>query len=207
MIRHTILAALALAIAAPAMFAAADAKAPAKLTSGDLDKIWAELGRHDDEGCLQANFEMERLVAAPDLAVPFLRDRLKPAPAVDTSGVAKLVADLDSNDFATRDKAYKTLAVFGSKARPILEKKLEEKELSLELQNSLKRLIDGSQGSEGRGLSADDFRAIRGILVLGEIGSPVAREILEKVAKGDDGSPLTAAAQRNLKLLDQRTKK
>ena len=175
----------ALIVALPCtLFAAADAKEPEKLTSASVEKIWADLGRHDDEGCLQALNDMERLEKAADLAVPFLSERLKPAPAVDTSGVAKLIAELDSNDFATRDKAFKALAPFGSKALPLLERKLQDKDISLEMQNSLKRLIQDANGSEGRGLSADDIRAVRAIAVLEQIGTPPARAILEKVARG-----------------------
>lgn len=199
---------LALLAAMPsASFAAGDAKAPEKLTVASVEKIWAELGRHDDEGCLLALDHVERLAKAPDLVVPFLSERLKPAPTVDTSGIARLIVELDSNDFATRDKAFKALAPFGSKALPLLERKLQDKEISLEMQNSLKRLIQAANGSEGRGLSADDFRAVRGIQVLEEIGTPAARAILDRLAKGDDGSAVTEAAQRALRGLERPAKK
>ena len=138
--------------------------------------------------------------------VPFLSERLKPAPSVDTSAVPKLIAELDSNDFATRDKAFKALAPYGSRAPSLLECKLQEKELPLELQNSLKRLIQAAESSEGRGPSAADLRVIRAILVLEQIGTPQAQAILEKVARGDEGSALTVAARGALQNLDRRKK-
>lgn len=180
---------------------AADAKAPAKLTADGLEKAWTGLARHDDDGCQEALGDMERMVQVPDLAVPFLGERLKPALAVDTSGISKHIADLDSNEFATRDRAYKALQGFGSKALPALEKKLQDKEISLEMQNSLKRLIQAANAGEGAGLSAGDLRTLRGIEVLREIGSPAARAILENLSKGDDGSAITVAAQNALKSL------
>src|SRR5262249_42447746 len=81
------------------VFAVADAKAPEKLTPAVVNQIWIDFGRHDDDGCFQALVDMERLKQAPDLVVPFLSERLKPAATADLSGVAKLIADLDSNDF------------------------------------------------------------------------------------------------------------
>lgn len=189
-----------------AVFAAADEKAPEKLTAASLNQIWADFGRHDDEACLQALIDVDKLTKVPDLSVPFLGERLKSALAVDTSGVGKLIADLDSNDFATRDKAFKALEPFGSRALPLLERKLQEKDISLELQSSLKRLIQAAQSSDGKGFSADDLRALRGIEVLEAIATPAARAILEKLARGDEASPRTAAAQRALQALDRRAK-
>src|SRR5258708_598738 len=49
------------------------------------------------------------LAAAPEQAVPFLGQKLKPVAAPDPKLVAELIADLDNNDFAARQKATEAL--------------------------------------------------------------------------------------------------
>src|SRR5262249_49797424 len=49
------------------------------------------------------------LVADPEQAVPFLQGRLKPVAPVDAPRLARLIADLDSSQFAVRQKATEEL--------------------------------------------------------------------------------------------------
>jgi hypothetical protein len=193
-----------LIFATPNVRAAADKPLP-KLTAQDLPKIWADLGEHDDEACKLKFQHQERMIQVPDLVIPFLRERLKAAKGLDRSGIPEAIADLDSNDFSTREKAMKRLESLGGLALPLLEQKLKEKDLSLEMQNRLKRLVQGAQSTEGKGLSADDLRAVRAVFVLQAIGSADARAILQTLARGDETSPLTHIAAIELKNLDRRT--
>src|SRR5205807_764114 len=82
-------------------------KEPVPLPSERLANAWTQLAAHDDDGCQRALALREQLAKTPDLLLPFLRERLKPAAPVNATVIAKLIADLDSNDFATRDKATK----------------------------------------------------------------------------------------------------
>jgi hypothetical protein len=60
-------------------------------------------------------------------AVSLLKERLRPAPAFDAKKIAKLLADLDRDDFATRASATKQLAELGDLAEPALRTALNAK--------------------------------------------------------------------------------
>ena len=72
----------------------------AGLTAADLDRLWSDLAGD----AATADKELATLALAPKQSVPFLQERLRPASA-PAEQVAKLIADLDSNSFAVRDKA------------------------------------------------------------------------------------------------------
>jgi len=50
---------------------------------------------------------VHKLVAAPRQAVPFLAERLKPAPAIEPKKIARWIEELESDKFAMRDEAIK----------------------------------------------------------------------------------------------------
>jgi len=63
------------------------------------------------------------------------------APAASAEEVKKLVAQLDAEDFAVREKAQKTLADMGLGVVPLLEDALKDKTLSLEVFTRIQRVI------------------------------------------------------------------
>lgn len=171
-----------------------DKKEPAPFTAKQLDAVWADFGQNDEEGTEKALEGVRAMIGAPKLVVPFLKERLKPVPGPDAKRIQQCIDDLDGNDFKTREKAAKDLEAIGSLAAPALEKKLQEK-LPLDLQRRVEGLLEKA---DRQNLSVDDLRTLRGIEVLRGIGGPEAAEVLEKLAKGADGSVLTLQARNAL---------
>src|SRR5262249_49917244 len=71
--------------------------APA-LTPAELDSLWTDLAAD----AAKAHAALWKLVAAPEQALPFLRERLPVAVGPDAKRLAKLLAELNDDDFATR---------------------------------------------------------------------------------------------------------
>src|SRR5207244_10409693 len=133
------------------------------------------------------------LVRSPERAVPFLKERLKPAAAPGPERVDRLVADLDSDSFATREKAARGLEQLGVTALPALRKKLAEKPPSPESRKRLERLV---RKWEDEPFTAEELRGIRAVEVLRGIGTADAQAVLETVAAGAGGAAQTAAARQ-----------
>lgn len=196
-VRSTLMMSLML-LAAP--FTSAQTKA-APLTAEQLEAIWKDLIQHDDDGTKKARAGMREMVASPQVAAAFLKDRLKPVPVADIKRIEQCIADLDSGDFQTRDKASKALEAFGEQAGPAMRKKLKDK-TSLEVQQRLDMLL---QKIGDQPLTADELRAVRAIETLEGIGTTDAQAILQSLAKGGEGAMLTEQAKRSLERLARRS--
>ena len=101
--------------------------------------------------------------------------------------VQQLIADLDSDDFATREKASQALAKLGSAATAALRRTLADNpsaEVRRRVQELLKQLPPA-------GPSADLLRELRAVEVLERIGSPGAAGCSKRwpVATGCGQSP------------------
>src|SRR5437588_473831 len=79
------------------------AKAPASapLTNEALNELWSQLAGEDAAKAYRA---IGRFAEAPAQAVPFLSRRLAPARAADDRRMRGLLADLDSDRFAERQR-------------------------------------------------------------------------------------------------------
>jgi len=172
----------------------ADKKAPPPLTADQLNKVWADFAMNDDAGTQKAFRDIQAMIAASKLAVPFLKERLQPVPIPDAKRIQQCIADLDGKDFKTREQAAKELEKFGPLAAAALEKQLEEK-LSLDLRRRVEGLLERANRVT---LSADELRTIRGIEVLRGIGSPEAIDVLQRLAQGADGAVVTLQARQAL---------
>lgn len=183
--------------------AAAAEKAPTPLTAQELEVIWQDrFIQHDEDGSRQALRDVRRLIASPQLTLPFLKTKLKPVPTVDQARITAMVADLDSATFDARENAMKELEALGVVAGPALEKKLKE-QAPLEVRQRLETLL---KRIDGQGLSVADLRSLRGIEVLEGIGTAEAKTQLTDLAKGGAGHVITARAQQALANLAGRAK-
>ncbi|MGH7222681.1 MAG: WD40 repeat domain-containing protein, partial [Gemmataceae bacterium] len=134
-------------------------------------------------------------VAAPEQAVPLLRMHLRPAPRTDAKIVARLIADLDSNDFTIRQKATEELSKLGGAAAPALQQALEGKP-ALETRRRIQQLLDQS-----RDWTAERLRDHRGIQALEHLGTRSARQVLQALASGAPEAQRTKEAKAALQRL------
>lgn len=173
------------------------------LAPRDLERLWADLAA-ENSAAVKAHQAVWTLAAVPAKAIPFLKDRLRPATALDARQVQRLIADLDSPEFAVREAAAKKLTSFGEQAEPALRQALEGKP-SLEARKRLEVLHAGAEQA-GRGVvrSAELLRTLRAIRVLEHIGDQEARQVLQKLAAGDPAARSTRQAREALQRLERR---
>ncbi len=174
---------------------AADEAAPA-LDPDEAPARWQALAA--DPG--RAARAMGELVDAPADAISMLQSRLKPAEAADAAKVGRLIADLDSGEFAVRDRALKELRRLGDQAAPAL-RKAQEGQPSPEVARAVKQLLGEIDGPVG---DPDVLRQVRAVEVLERIGTAPARELLETLSKGAPGARLTREAKASLQRLSDR---
>jgi RNA polymerase sigma factor (sigma-70 family) len=166
----------------------------AKLKPADLEKLWDELASADAKAAYQA---IAALAAAPGQAVPFLGVRLKPVAAPDSKLVVQLIADLDSDNFAARQKATAALEKLGDVVVPQLRAALEKRP-ALEAARRIEKILDSIAGLP---LPPEKLRDLRAVEALEYIATASARTVLQVLAEGAAGAPLTRDSQAALQRL------
>jgi RNA polymerase sigma factor (sigma-70 family) len=163
------------------------------LTPPQLESCWKDLAHEDAAKAYDA---VSALVAAPEQAVPFLKKHLSPVPRQDAKIVARLIADLDSDDFVVRQRAAEELRKFGDTVASDLRKALDRKP-SLEIRRRLQQLLEQS-----RDWTAERLRDHRAIKALEHIGTRPAKEVLQHLSTGVPESLRTEEAKAALGRLD-----
>jgi hypothetical protein len=172
---------------------------PGKLDAERLAELWSTLmGDHAGK----AHQAIWTMIAGADQTVPFLRKRLEKIPSVITPQFAKLLADLDSSAFKTREKAAADLAGMGQNAEPAVRQALNMK-LPLEVRQRLDRLLKKIAGPVPP-LAAEQVRVLRALEVLEQIGTPQAQQALQIVAEHGPETVLREPAQAAMKRLKKR---
>ncbi len=118
------------------------------------------------------------------------------APA-DPEHVRRLIAGLDSNRFAVREKAYRELLKLGDLAGPIL-RQASAGTPSLETRRRIDQLLADLHRPPR---SPAQIQTLRAIAVLEYIGTPEARLLLRSLAEGAPETRVTRealAAQKRL---------
>jgi hypothetical protein len=131
---------------------------------------------------------MAKLTGSPPTAVPALARLIRPVPAPDAKMVTGLIRELDSPQFAVRDRASTQLIRIGEGAEGILRKALKGK-LSAETRDRIEKVISELKPS------ADRLRHGRVLEVLERIGNEEAQKLLAAVAGGADSAWLTREAK------------
>jgi RNA polymerase sigma factor (sigma-70 family) len=157
-----------------------------------LARLWNDLGADDPKVVYTAVCQG---AAAGDAAVDRLKLRLKSSASIDAGKVAAWVRQLDSDDFALREKASAALADLGPAAEARLREALE-KSGAAEVRRRLQRVLDGQEG--------EHRRLGHALEVLEMIGTPAARRLLAELAKGAGESRLTREARLALGRLERR---
>jgi RNA polymerase sigma factor (sigma-70 family) len=158
-------------------------------TERDVKEYWSALAAED---VLQGHLAMRALAAAPRLTVPFLREHLRPATPFDPKRLARLIAELDDDEFGVRNRATTELTKIGEQAEAALRRVLEGKptlEVRRRVEGLLKRLEQASP---------ERRQAQRAMEVLVRIGTPAARHLLRSLADGPADSWTTHDAREAL---------
>jgi WD domain, G-beta repeat len=158
------------------------------LSPTDLDAAWASLADADARAAYAA---LLNLTDDPAAAVPFLRERLKPAAAADAARVQQLLADLDGERFADREKATAALASMDTQAEPALRQLLAGN-ASAESRRRAEQLL---ARLEGPLTDAERLREIRAVEALERMATPDARSLLAALA----GAPADSRFVRDAK--------
>jgi hypothetical protein len=160
----------------------------------DLVPLWDDLAADD---ALRADLAVWRLAGAGPRAVTLVRERLRPPPTLPAERIARTIADLDSDDYNTRQRARTDLARGIESATPALRRALDAKP-SAEVRQSINRLLDGDLARD-----PEYRRRLRAVRLLQEVGGADARTLLERLSRGDDRFALTHEAAAALRYLDR----
>ena len=160
--------------------------------------MWAAL---DGEDAVKASEAVWGLAAAPKPALPYLRERVKPAQTVDEQSVGKLLTLLDDDSFDVREKATNDLAALGRRAEPLLQAALKKGDLSAEARQRVQKVLAELTQTP---TPAGELRARRAVEALEHMDAPEARELLQALAKGAADSPVTLDATAALARLEVR---
>jgi WD40 repeat protein len=167
----------------------------AKLATQDtnFERLWADLAGD----AATADQAIWKLTLAPDSILAQLKARVHSVVKPNPKQVAKLIADLSSEEFALRTKATKALYELGDgveRAMREAQKAFPTLEASRRLAQILKKLE-----ADQTGMEKEIVRKLRAIDALEQMGTPEARRFLEVLAKETPNARVeeaAAAAQR-----------
>ena len=166
----------------------------ALLAPKDLNDVWSTLAGEDEAKAYQA---IGTLVGVPDQTLPFVMQRLQPVPKLNPELITRLISDLDSDQFAVRQKATDELENMGESPEVALRGKMSVQLPSLEVRRRIERLLTK--------LKQNQLRTQRAVEVLESIGTSEAKKVLETLATGAEGARLTKEAKASLDRLKKRT--
>jgi RNA polymerase sigma factor (sigma-70 family) len=170
----------------------------AKQTPLDPGKSWADLA---DADAALAYGTVWKLAAAPEQAVPILRDRLRPVHPLDAAGRRQMkqwIAELDSNTFAVRQQAFRGLETLGDLAEPALREALKGRP-SPGVRRQVEELV-GPLSS----WTTERLRVARAVSALEGMGTAAARRFLEELTGGAPEAFSTREAKAALDRLTRR---
>ena len=171
----------------------------APLPGGRVESLWADLANTD---AAKADRAIWTLIASPQASISFLEDHLRPAVAPEAKRIDKLIADLDSNRFAVREKASQELEKLGELAGQAISQALANKP-TLEVRRRLESLLAKIERQE---LSSTTLRQVRAMEVLEHTATPEARDLLKNLAAGATEARLTQEAKASLERLESRAR-
>jgi dipeptidyl aminopeptidase/acylaminoacyl peptidase len=176
--------------------------ATSRHTRGDLapkevETLWADLAGTDAARAFRA---IGLLSAAPREAVPFLREQLRKEPRVPQARIRQLIAELDNDRYAVREKARDELEHLGEIAEPHLRRALTEQP-TLEVRRRVERLLEKVQ----QPIPPEQLRPLRAVEVLEHMATPEGRAVLAALAEGAPEARLTQDAKAALERLAKKS--
>jgi RNA polymerase sigma factor (sigma-70 family) len=158
--------------------------------------LWEDLAKDD---ATKAYSAIVRMATDRTTTVAALKERLRPVRPTDPVRMARLLKELDSNDFAVREAASLELEKLGDVVGPVVRQALERPGLSLERRRRLETISASLEE-----ISGERLRSLRAVEVLELCGNEEAREMLKKLAAGADGARLTEEAREAQRRLARR---
>jgi WD40 repeat protein len=159
-----------------------------------LRRYWEELAGDDATVAYQA---ILTLTSTPEETVALIKERLKPAAAVDAKRLERLLADLAGKDVKIRDQAEQELEKLADLAAPALRKAFAAAPPG-DFRNRTEKLL---AGLEPVIRSPEVLRSVRAVEVLEQIGNADARAMLKSLSGGAAEARLTREAHAALKRL------
>jgi hypothetical protein len=149
----------------------------AEASAEQLEDLWAAVVGTDSAEAYRA---ILRLGLTGPRGALFLKERLKGVPGPDDQHLARLIAELDADDFAIRERATKELERLGTKAEPALRKVLQG-QVSAEARSRVTRLLERLGQPQGTQPSSELVR-LRIVEALEANATPEARKVLEELS-------------------------
>jgi hypothetical protein len=174
-----------------------DVRPPRDEAKGTLADAWEALADADGKKGFQAQ---GRFLAEPGKGVEWIAARVAPVRHPDAARVKALIADLDSDDFATRERATADLKEHG----PVTEAALREAVAKAPSAEARRRAEDLLREMANRVTPPRELRALRAVEVLEWIGTEEARARLLELTKGSPDARLTREAAAACKRLEGR---
>jgi len=166
------------------------------LKSDELAPLYAALGSDD---FVKARHALQRLLAAPGQTVPFLAKTLGPAKAAAPEKIDRLIADLNTDDFAVRQKASAELEKLGDQTHAALRRALAGNP-TLEARRRIERVMEATADEDAK---PERRQVLRALDILAQLGTHQAREVLRSVATGPPHARVTEAAKEALKRVEK----
>jgi WD40 repeat protein len=171
----------------------------ARLSPRQLEEHWEALTGKDAGAAYRAVWA---LAADPASSLPLLEKRLKETRKSGPSGadVARMIRDLDSDFYRTRQQASLDLARVGARALPALKAALVRPP-SPEARRRMQRLV---AQIDPTALPPEELVALRGVQAVEYIGTSSAKRLLKQLSTGDGYARLGEEAARALRRLDRK---
>jgi hypothetical protein len=183
---------------------AAFGKLPLKeaLSPPELENLWSNLASADAR---LAGRAIRTLVAGRKESVAYVKERLnrKPEP-FDTERAARLVTELDDENFDVREDAFDSLDRLG----PVTIKVLQQARTASKSTEQRKRIdaLLRNHSADESGLSAEQLRTLRTIRVLEWCGTAEAQEILKELSQHPLEAGLNEDVRKALTRLERQRK-
>lgn len=172
-------------------------KAPRQPTAGEVAAAWKALSGDDAKAAYQG---IATLVAAPERALPILREHLQPVKGIEAKRAEGWLAALGSPNFAEREAATRELERHADQIEATLVRFLADKP-PLEAR---KRVEDVLAEFDGPVTDPARLQSLRGLEVLEFLGDAEARKLLKTLAGGAAAAELTREAAASLERLARR---
>jgi hypothetical protein len=175
--------------------------AAVKLTEAERAAAWDDLASTD---AAKARRAVDGLAREPETAVALLGKRFKPPMAPANADVSALIRELDSDSFAERERASRSLREVGLKAESALRDAL--KEATPEAKRRIEKLLEALDAAQRLPVTnTEALRGVRAIEILERARTPKAKTLLQSWAD-QATEPLLATEARlaveRLRLLD-----